>query len=142
MACCAPRDWRVSLISASNRSLPSDSSSDLQVFLIHLRQDVREQWRAQVALAGVGKHAEDRRSLGRAGSELETRGKGSPRGNADKNPFLLRELPARLHRLRPRNRDDAVDELHLQRVPSELRNEVGAPALNRMWLPRGMPRRR
>src|ERR1700694_1188434 len=108
MACCAPRDWRVSLISASNRSVPLDSSSDLQLFLIHLRQDVREQWRAQVALAGVGKHAEDCRSLWRAGSELEPCGKRSARGNADENPFLLRELPARLHRLRPRHRVDAV----------------------------------
>src|SRR4051812_9862234 len=96
--------------------------------LVHVGRYVREQRRAEVTLAGVGKHAENVCSLLGLGRDLESAGKGRARGNADKNAFLGRKILAATNGLRTRDRQDAVDHLHRNRIVSELGDEVGGPA--------------
>ena len=45
----------------------------------HVGRDVGEQRRAEIALAGVGQHAEDGRALRRLGGDLQRAGEGGAR---------------------------------------------------------------
>src|SRR5512145_1516571 len=77
---------------------------DRQLLLVHVRRDVGEERRAEVALAGVRQHAEDVRALLRLGGDLERPGEGSARGDTDEDAFLRGEVLAALDGLRVRDR--------------------------------------
>ena len=108
------------------------------LLLGHVGRDVGEQRRAEIALAGIGQHAEDVRALRRLGGDLQRAGERRARRDADEDAFLLREVLAAADRVGPGDRQDAVDHLHVDRIAGELRDEVRRPALHRMRLERGM----
>src|SRR6202042_2041516 len=60
----------------------------------HVGRHVSEKRRTEIALAGVGKHAEDVCAFRRLGRDPQRPGKRSPRRYADENALLCRELLA------------------------------------------------
>ncbi len=94
------------------------------------------------ANSGVGQHAEDVRSRGSFGGDLQRARECRARGDADEDAFFRRQLLGAADRFRPRNRDQAVDQLHRHRVARDLRNEIGRPALHRVRLEARMRRGR
>ena len=79
---------------AESRLRAGDRPQDCKLLLGHVDGNVGEQWRAEIALAGIGKHAEDVRPFRRLGRDLQRAGEGSARGYADENAFFRRELLA------------------------------------------------
>src|SRR5437588_9591959 len=73
-------------------------AGDLQLFLVHVDADIGKQRRAQIALAGVGQHAQDRGSPGRVLADFERARKCRAGADANENSLLLRELLAPAHR--------------------------------------------
>jgi hypothetical protein len=122
---------------------PSSSvaGSDRHFLGCHVRPDIGEERGREIALTGIGQHAENGRALLRAGRDLHRRRERAAGGDSDEDPFLRRQLPAPLHRLGGGHGDHPVHLLRLDRVARELGEEVGTPALDRMRLPGGVPRR-
>src|SRR6476469_8296321 len=106
----------------------------------HVDGDVREQRRAQIALPRIGKHAQHRCSLRRVLAQLKRAGEGGARGGAAEDALLLSELLAPSHGVRPGDRENAIDHARVHGVGRELGDEVGAPTLQGMGLPRGVAR--
>src|SRR6185503_12563917 len=69
-------------------------------------------------------------------------GETGTRSDADEDAFLASEIAGTLHRLVVRYRQDAAYQMHVDRISSQLRDEIRSPALHRMRLERRMARRR
>ena len=59
----------------------------------HVDGDVREEWGAEVAFAGVGEHGEDGGAFGGFGGDPEGSGEGGSGADADEDAFLLGQFP-------------------------------------------------
>src|SRR5260370_10158101 len=62
-------------------------------------------------------------------------------GDADKDPFLAGKFLAPTHGLCIFDAKNLAGDLHVYGIPCQLRNEVRAPALQRVRAPRGVTRR-
>src|ERR1039457_2705458 len=98
--------------------------------------------RAQIAFAGVRKHAENVCSLLRLGCNLERASKGPARSNADKDTLLGSEVLAAANGIGTGDRQDTIDDLHCNGIVGEFGDEIRRPALHRMRLERRMRCRR
>ncbi len=102
------------------------------LFFTHVGLDVIEQRRTEIALAGIGKHGEYRRSLFRGFANLERAGESRTAGDADEYAFLGCQRFRQANCIVALDRDDAVDEFRVDRVFGQLGNEVRAPALHQV----------
>ena len=101
-------------------------------------RDIRKQRRAQIPLAGIGQHAQNRRSLRRL---LRTPAARRQRSPPEEIPTKIPSFwpgPCCTERIRIRDSKHLADRLRVHRVARQLRNKVRAPSLHRMRLPRGM----
>ena len=111
---------------------------DFEFFGGHVYGDVGEEWGAEVALAGVGEHAEDGGAFGGFGGDAEGSGEGGSGADADEDAFLLGQFLAPLHGVGVGDAEDLVDAVGVDGVLGELGDEVGAPALLGVRGPGGM----
>eukprot|EP00411_Alexandrium_monilatum_P013557 CAMPEP_0175272440 /NCGR_PEP_ID=MMETSP0093-20121207/46427_1 /TAXON_ID=311494 /ORGANISM="Alexandrium monilatum, Strain CCMP3105" /LENGTH=155 /DNA_ID=CAMNT_0016567231 /DNA_START=163 /DNA_END=627 /DNA_ORIENTATION=+ len=100
---------------------------DLPLLGAHLRVDVREEWRGEVALRGVRDHREDRGALRRLPADLEGRRDGGAAGGAAEDALHARELHGGVHGVLAVHHDDLVLELQVHPVLRDLGDEVGGP---------------
>src|SRR6201987_2785919 len=89
---------------------------NLQLFLSHIDGDVGKERSAQVALARVRQHAENRRFLGRLGGHTQSCGECPAGGDAHEDAFLASELPTPTHRFCIWNAQDLADPVRRHRV--------------------------
>lgn len=66
---------------------------------IHVSGNIRKQRRTQIAFARVRQHAEHGRAFRRFRTDAQGASKSRPRGDADKDPFLLRQIAAAAQRV-------------------------------------------
>src|SRR5262249_30748446 len=96
----------------------------------HVRRHIGEEWRAEVALARVGEHAEDVRPRRRFRAHAQRSGERGPSGDADKDAFLASELGGVAERLGAGDGYEAMNHARLGGVGGQFRDEVGRPALH------------
>jgi hypothetical protein len=114
---------------------------DFELFGGHVDGDLGEEWSGEVALAGVGQHAEDGGSFWGLCGYAKCSGKGGSGADAYEYAFLLCEFLAVAHCFGVGDAKDLVDAVRVDGVLRKLGDEVGAPALLGMRGPGGVNRR-
>ena len=105
---------------------------DADFLFRHLGRDVGEERRAEIALAGVGQHAEHLRPRRRLRADRERAGERRAAGDAGEDAFLARQLARQAERVGAGDGHDLVDQPGVDRIFRELGDEVRRPALHRM----------
>src|SRR5258708_4138529 len=113
--------YRGDRISASRLELGGGGGEgDLQLFGGHIDGDVGEEGGGEVALAGVGQHAEDGGPLGGFGGYAEGSGEGGSGADADEDAFLGGEFAAPAHGFCVFDAENLVDAVGVDGVLGEL----------------------
>jgi hypothetical protein len=103
---------------------------DRELLLGHVHRDICEQRGGQVALAGVGQHAQDTRARALSAGDAQCACQRRARRDPDKDAFALRELSRQLERFGAWDGHELIHER--ARVFDQLGHEVGGPALH--WM--------
>ena len=105
---------------------------DLLLLPGHLLGDVGEKRRREIALAGVGRHEEDRAPLRHFLGHGAGGGVGGAAGEAAEDALAPGEVAGALQRAGAAHPDDLVDVAGVESSLRQLRDEIGRPALHEM----------
>ena len=104
-------------------------AGDFQLFGGHVYRDFGEEWSGEVALAGVGQHAEDGGTFGCFGGNAKCSGEGCAGADANEDAFVFGEFLAAEYGVGVFYAEDLMDAVRVDGVLGELGDEVGAPTL-------------
>mmetsp|Transcript_38933 Transcript_38933/g.117615 ORF Transcript_38933/g.117615 Transcript_38933/m.117615 type:complete len:256 (+) Transcript_38933:478-1245(+) len=105
---------------------------DLELLLVHVRLDVGEERRGEVALARVGQHGEDDRPLGRRLGRLQRRPHRAAARDAREEPLLGGETLGGGDRPRAGHRHQLVQQHVHGSVVQHFGDEIWRPPLDRV----------
>mmetsp|Transcript_24949 Transcript_24949/g.57633 ORF Transcript_24949/g.57633 Transcript_24949/m.57633 type:complete len:409 (-) Transcript_24949:19-1245(-) len=111
---------------------------DLQLLLVHIRGDGREERSGQVALSGIRQHAHDDAPLRRLLGRLNGGPHGGSSGDAREDALRPGQILRGLHGDAVRNGNVLVHELQIHALLQDQGDEVGGPSLDGVGLEGGV----
>src|SRR5229473_3082185 len=106
---------------------------NFELFFVHVCRHIGEKRRAQIAFAGVGKHAKNVCPFLGLGGNLERTSESPAGGNADKDALLGGKVLAVANSVRAGDRNDAIDDLHCDGIIGKFGDEIRRPPLHGVW---------